>query len=226
MSPVDDSFLTCSSDKTMKLWDLKQAGPVAEMTTPKSGSGMTLGDGAPHASYDSTGLVFGVTAPLDQGAGHLIHLYDARQYGNGAFAELKLERSSIIKAIQQKVSSPHIAEELGSAEWSGMKFNKSGKGLLVTTKKGIAFMLDGYDGSVTNVFTVNGSSEPMAACLSSDDKSVLCSGEHGAVIAYDSGTGVLLKKLEGKTGHVGCIASNPKFAQIASSCTDTALWLW
>ena len=132
----------------------------------------------------------------------------------------------MIKAIQEKVSAPHIAAELGSAEWSGMKFNKSGKSILITTKKGIAFILDGYDGSVTNVFSSNGSSEPMAACLASDDKSILCSGENGAVNVYDSGTGALLKKLEGNSGHVGSIESNPKFGQIASSCTNTAIWLW
>ena len=80
MSPVDDSFLTCSNDRTMKLWDLKQAGPIAEMATPQSGNGMVLGDGAPHASYDSTGLVFGVTAPLDQGAGHVSDYFRSHSY--------------------------------------------------------------------------------------------------------------------------------------------------
>ena len=74
MSPVDDTFLSCSSDKTMKLWDLKQAGPIAEMTTPKTGNGMTLQEQTLYASYDSTGLVFGVTACLDNGAGHVSYL--------------------------------------------------------------------------------------------------------------------------------------------------------
>ncbi len=229
LSPVDDSFLSCSGDRTVRLWNLQQAGSVAMLDLPKSGNGYTLDPlGFPHASFDSTGLVFCITAPLDATAGHLIHLYDARNYSAGPFAELKLDNALITRAIQQKTSTPETASELSSADWTGIKFNKSGKHLLVTTKKSSALMLDGYDGSIVNVFVGDGEnkSEPLAACFSSDDSTILGGNPDGTISCWDASNGELIKKLEGHVGRVGCIASNPKYAQFVSCCTNTALWLW
>jgi WD40 repeat protein len=72
MSPIDDSFLSCSRDRTVRLWNLQQAGSLAMLDLPKSGNGYKLDpNGVPLASYDNTGLVFCITAPLDDGAGHV-----------------------------------------------------------------------------------------------------------------------------------------------------------
>lgn len=68
MSPVDDTFLTSSKDRTIRLWDLKQAGSIAAMDMPKQGNGFTMSQsGGPIAAFDSTGLVFGITAPTETG---------------------------------------------------------------------------------------------------------------------------------------------------------------
>jgi WD40 repeat protein len=229
LSPIDDSFLSCSGDRTVRLWNLQQAGSLAILDLPKSGNGYNLDPtGVPHATYDSTGLVFCITAPLDAGAGHLLHLYDARKYSSGAFAELKLENALITRAIQQKVSTPELASELSNADWNSIKFDKSGKHILVTTSKGSALLLDGYDGSIVNVFVgeKDNVKQPMAACFSSDDKTVLGGNADGTISCWDTSNGELIKTLQGHVGRVGCLASNPKYAQIASSCTNTALWLW
>ncbi len=72
LNPVDDSFLSCSKDRTVRLWNLQQPSTLAILDLPKAGNGYTLDpNGVPHASYDSTGLVFCITAPLDDGAGHV-----------------------------------------------------------------------------------------------------------------------------------------------------------
>jgi COMPASS component SWD2 len=72
MNPVDDTFLTSSADRTVRLWDLQQAGSLASMEMPKGGKGMTMDpSGCPTAALDSTGLVFGISAPLDANAGHV-----------------------------------------------------------------------------------------------------------------------------------------------------------
>jgi len=72
MSPADDSFLTSSKDRTIRLWDLKQAGSLASMDMHRGGKDMTIDpNGCPLAAYDSTGLVFGITAPLEANAGHV-----------------------------------------------------------------------------------------------------------------------------------------------------------
>jgi len=141
---------------------------------------------------------------------------------------MKVDNALITRSIQQKVSRPELASELGAADWTGIKFNKSGSHLLVTTKKGCALMLDGFNGSVVNAFVGEEIhyNQPLAACFASDDKTVLGGHPDGTISCWDSSDAELIKKLEGHVGRVGCIASNPKYAQLASSCTNTALWLW
>ncbi len=164
----------------------------------------------------------------------LIHLYDARNYSSGAFAEMKLDRASVVNSISSKLSRPdmNVSTELANARWTTMRFNKSGKQILVTTDKGIVLMIDGYDGKLTHSFlsssASNGATEtqPSSACFSSDDKTVLCGNEDGSISCYDSTTGELVRVMKGHVGNVGCIATNPKYQQFASSCTNTALWLW
>ena len=72
LNPVDDTLLSCSKDRTVRLWNLQQPGALAIMDLPKSGNQYTLDpNGVPHASFDSTGLVFCIAAPLDENAGHV-----------------------------------------------------------------------------------------------------------------------------------------------------------
>ena len=58
MSPADDTFLTASRDRTVRLWNLQQAGCVGKMDLP----GESEGD--PLVAFDSTGMVFAVTAAM------------------------------------------------------------------------------------------------------------------------------------------------------------------
>jgi len=226
MSPVDDTFVTASTDRTVRLWNLQQAGCLAQLELPPS-----VGSTA-HAAFDSTGLVFGVTAPLASGDGHLIHLYDARQYGGGPFADLKVQQNAIEKAVNERGMTRELSIELSKAQWTSMKFNTSGKHLLVTASRGLALMVDGYDSSVTNAFVAEGAnlaqppSEPPAVCFASDDNTILMGNENGTITCWNANTGEALRKLEGHVGRVGCIAANGKYAQIASACTNTALWIW
>jgi|AntRauTorckE5430_2_1112549.scaffolds.fasta_scaffold01490_6 COMPASS component SWD2 len=166
----------------------------------------------------------------------IIHLYDARQYSSGAFSEMKLDSNTLLNALQTKghTAQPHIASELSRAKWSSMTFNKSGKQILITTELGLVLVVDGYDANiVTHVFSAEDmsgegsqSAKPAAACFSSDDQTVLVGNENGSISCYDVVSGLLVKKLDGHVGHVGCVASSPKYAQIASACTNVALWTW
>jgi len=244
LSPLDDTFLSSSADKTVRLWNIQQSSPLAQMELPKSGVGadgstyyMDSSEGAACAAFDSTGLVYGITAPLANKGGHLIHLYDARNYNGGAFAEMKVETSSILKTIQNlNISSPTIASELSQVPWTSMRFNQSGKSILIQTNYGITLAIDGYNGAVTHAFVseeiragaVESASEtlPMNACYSSDNKTVLGANEDGTINCWNAETGLRVQKLQGHVGRVGCIAVNPKYAQIATACTNTAIWLW
>lgn len=226
MSPVDDTFLSSSRDRTVRLWNLQQAGCLAKLELPPTV------EGAPRTTYDSTGLVFGVTAAMAAGSGHLIHLYDARKYGSGAFAELKLNQSTIEKSMHNKGFAPEASLELSKAEWTSLQFNAQGNKLLVTAKKGVGLLLDGFDGSVSGVFVgepLRGDvspTQPLSACFTADDRTVLGGCEDGTVCCWDSNSGRLTHRLEGHADRVGAIACNPKLALVATSCINTALWIW
>lgn len=226
MSPVDDTFLSSSRDRTVRLWNLQQAGCLAKLELPPTV------EGTPRTAYDSTGLVFGVTAAMAAGSGHLIHLYDARKYSGGAFAELKLNQSTIEKSMHNKGFAPEASLELSKAEWTSMQFNTQGNKLLVTAKKGVGLLLDGFDGSVSEVFVgepLSGDvapTEPLSACFTTDDRTVLGGCEDGTVCCWDANNGRLTHRLEGHCDRVGAVACNPKLALVASACTNTALWTW
>lgn len=227
MSPVDDTFLSSSRDRTVRLWSLQQAGCLARLELPPH----TV-EGAPRTTYDSTGLVFGVTAAMAAGSGHLIHLYDARKYGGGAFAELKLNQSTIEKSMHNKGFAPEASLELSKAEWTSIEFNTQGNKLLVTARKGVGLLLDGFDGSVSEVFVgepLSGDvapTQPLSACFTTDDRTVLGGCEDGTVCCWDANTGRLTHRLEGHADRVGAVACNPKLAMVATSCINTALWIW
>ena len=65
MSPVDDHFLTSSADRTVQLWNIQHSGCLAVMTLPFEAVG------TPHACFDSTGLVFAITAEIPGGMGNV-----------------------------------------------------------------------------------------------------------------------------------------------------------
>lgn len=60
MSPADDTFLTASKDRTVRLWNVQQAGCIGQMDIPVANDG----GGDPRVVFDSTGMVFAVTAPM------------------------------------------------------------------------------------------------------------------------------------------------------------------
>lgn len=220
MCPADDTFLSSSKDRTVRLWTAKSAGCLAELKLPDKT------EGAPIARFDSTGLVFAVTASMTGGQGHYLHLYDARNYDGGAFAELKLSHDDLSRAIQTHVNvDPVQGAMLSSADWTTLRFNTSGNQILVGTEKGISIVMDGFEGTVQRIFS-SSSQRPAVSCFSSDDRTLLLGNDDGRISCWSLELGTMVKQLDGHPGPVNCIASNPKYAQFASSCTNIALWVW
>jgi WD40 repeat protein len=228
MCPADDTFLTCSNDRTVRLWNIQQAGGVAEL---KFGSEKEETEGTPMAQYDSTGLVIAISTMMKNQAGHHLHMYDARNYQAGAFAELKVLRTDVETAIAQHVNvaviPPANVAGLGPCVWKSLQFNKGGDRLLVRAEKGLTLLLDGFDGTVQKAFcTGRPTARDAVACFASDDKTVLQGNDDGSITCWDIDTGMNIRTLSGHIGPVSCLASNPKYTQLASSCSQTALWIW
>lgn len=222
MCPADDSFLTSSVDRTVRLWTAGVAGCIAELKLPEET------EKSPLAAFDSTGLVFAVTASMARGAGHYLHLYDARNYSAGAFAELKISQLDLETAIQSHASvAPDRAKELSQVEWTSMDFNVSGNQILIGAEQGMCVLLDGFEGAVQRVLVGPKTTQRAAvSCFTPDDMTVLQGNDDGTISCWSVDMGVITNNLTGHPGPVTCVATNPKYKQIASACTQTALWEW
>jgi len=224
MCPTEDMFLTSSKDKTVRLWNLQQAGCMAKLELP------TASATNPRVVFDSTGMVFTVMAEMANGEGNYIHLYDARNYQGGAFSELKLTTKSIEEAMRtHRVTLPPNNDTTTTSNKTTAKltlnkidFNASGNRILVQSSEetGLALVLDGYEGTVQRIFQST-KGKGITSCFTPDEKSVLLGSDAGVIDVYDIQSGTAVKQLEagvdaGLFGPVSALACNPKYAQIAS----------
>lgn len=77
MNRSDDTFLSGSEDKTVRLWDLKSP----------SCQGLIRLDEPPVASFDPEGLIFAIGVEAKE-----VRLYDLRQYDKGPFITFSLPK--------------------------------------------------------------------------------------------------------------------------------------
>jgi len=238
MNPADDTFLSSSIDGTVRLWNVQQAGCQAELKLPPSGEA----SGAPLAAFDSTGLVFCVTAAMSNGTGQYVHLYDARNYGAGAFAELKVQQTDLERAIQEAAATANggnndldavSVNAISRSPFRSLQFNVSGSSILVGADYGVSVVLDGFQGTIQKAFVPPRSSPTVAAVsgFTPDDKTVLNGNVDGTITCWDASSGAVVKRFDDDKGfHLGqpvsCIAANPKYAQFASASSQVALWIW
>jgi len=77
MSPVDDLFLSASTDRIIRLYDIATPKCIAEMTLPSQGMstqhGLTTLDttSPPCAAFDSSGLVFAASTRVSSPSDHV-----------------------------------------------------------------------------------------------------------------------------------------------------------
>ncbi|XP_069141823.1 WD repeat-containing protein 82-like [Argopecten irradians] len=77
MSPINDTFLSGSLDKTIRLWDLRSQNCQGLMHLP----------GRPVAAFDPDGLIFAAGINSE-----VVKLYDLRSFDKGPFTHFKLSQ--------------------------------------------------------------------------------------------------------------------------------------
>jgi WD40 repeat protein len=149
-------------------------------------------------------------------------LYDVRNFSGGAFSEIKVHSKDVQQAMAtQRVTVPQDKP----LAWNSMDFNLSGNRILIEADAGLTLILDGYEGTVQRIFqSKNGTAT--SACFTPDDQSVLIANDAGSVDCWNIQSGTIVKTLEGHLGPVGAVKCNSKYSQIASSCSNTCMWIW
>jgi len=152
LNPANDTFLSSSQDQMVCLWTAQSASCLKELKVPggsavdwnTNNSAYSDGPVSPLATFDSTGLVFAVTAPMVAnstaataagGGGQHLHLYDAQNYTSGALMEWQVHMWSMLEQCMPQ----HIhvtleqASQLARAPWTSLQFNVLGNQHLVST---------------------------------------------------------------------------------------------
>jgi COMPASS component SWD2 len=208
VSPVDDTFLTASLDRTARKWDLR---------TPQC-IGLIQASHRPAVAFGPQGLIFAV-------GGHgTVKLYDARSCEQGPFADFTC-------AKQQGAGGAMVGA------WDSMSFSRDGQTLLLAAADQRVLLLDAFSGKVRREYRAAapdpagleagpaaGASE---ACLSPDAQFVLAGSRDGDVSVWDTQSGQLVTSLRGhpQGTSVRCVRWNPSRLMLASGSHSLALWI-
>ena len=100
MNPADDTFLSGSLDKTIRLWDLRSNHCQVTMRDQQLNflnhnlllQGLMKLSGRPVAAFDPDGLIFAAGINSDS-----VKLYDLRSFDKGPFSSFKFQGTLLIR---------------------------------------------------------------------------------------------------------------------------------
>ncbi|OJJ50984.1 hypothetical protein ASPZODRAFT_148361 [Penicilliopsis zonata CBS 506.65] len=221
LSPGSDSFISCSKDDLVTLWDLgsRNAQGKLKLSTPYL------------VAFDPSASVIAIASQSTSS----VLLYDFRNYDKSPFSTFDL-------AAYEERYTPSTR---GRA-WTRLEFSNDGKLLLVGTDYHGHFVLDAFEGTL-KAFLVgkNGSSgraapvsttgKPLGqgdACFTPDGRYVIGgAGDQSDVLVWDThqtlDSGSTLQPMtrlphRNRTAIVEC---NPRYNMFATADKETVFWL-
>ncbi|KAL0485852.1 COMPASS component SWD2 [Acrasis kona] len=160
--------------------------------------------GKPQVAYDPQGDVIAVASGIN-----VVKLYDKRHLDGGPFCVFPIDLPS-------------------SVDFTHVKFSPSGKLILLSTNDNIILLLDAYKGNrVADLtdFVHDNSTINIEASFTPDEQYIVSGSEDGSIHFWDIQTKQKCNVLKGHAGPVTSVQCNPRFAMLASACTNLALWV-
>lgn len=201
MSPADDSFLSGSLDKTVRLWDLKS----------DKCCGIIPVTGFPSANYDPEGLIFAIGQESS-----IVRLFDSRHYQKGPFNTIRTSYKPPDDIVWTSLKfSPNGKQILISTNkeefyvldaFSGQPLHRLTMGPELT---GIL-------------------EHPCHASYSPDSQFIICGSVDGSIHVWSSMTGLKVSHLRPRNSSadaVQCVQFNPKYMMIASASKSMSFWI-
>lgn len=231
--PGNDTFLSCSQDNTVRLWDTQVRYFQGQLNLKSP----TL------AAYDPSGMVFAVACPS---AGSIL-LYDLRNYDKAPFTTIDIVE-------QGRRTDPQCLVK----GWTKLEFSNDGKSLLLGTKGSGHLLLDAFEGNMKAYLhkplggtrrLAPGEAEPAAlanggvdlhstkldssgdCCFAPDGRFVLSGSATKGVLVWDTrNAGNEGKVLEPTwtlpdKREAAVIAFNPRYNFFASADRELVFWL-
>lgn len=219
MHPGADTFLSCSLDNSVRLWDVNTPHCTGKLylTSPYL------------AAFDPSASVIAIASPST----FSILLYDYRKFDEKPFTTidvLPLLKDFLPRAIER--------------HWTKLEFSNDGKSLLLGLSGGGHFVLDAFDGAVRALLVRDHGTRRLApgqtaegiadsagdVCFSPDGNFVVSGAGERNVLVYDINMPSATKKLTPVhelefRGAAAVVAFNPRFNMFASADKETVFWL-
>ena len=221
LSPSNDTFISCSKDDTVCLWDLASRNPQGKLklSTPYL------------AAYDPGAFVFAIASQSTSS----ILLYDVRNYDKPPFATFDMG------PLEDRYTS-----QTKGRGWTKLEFSNDSKSILLGTDYRGHFLMDAFNGNLKSFLVGRSGSAGRAApvsssgkafgqgdaCFTPDGKFVVGgSGEDLDTLVWDANQsadagGYLqpIAKLRGRE-RAAVIECNPRYNMIATGDNKVAMWL-
>ncbi|XP_065175489.1 WD repeat-containing protein 82-like [Sycon ciliatum] len=206
MSPIDDTFISGSLDRTVRLWDLRS----------QSCQGLMSLSGRPVAAFDPEGLVF--AAGIDS---QHVKLYDLRSYDKGPFSTFpnvnrQLGNTGDWQLLKFSPDGKQIA--ITSAQGIVLLLDAFSGQELYTFRIAPPANTSSASGIRPSIL--------IDATFTPDSKFLIVGAGDGHIHLFNTKTGALLNQLEGPHPTAcRCVAFNPKYMMLASACSVMAFWI-
>ena len=225
MSPTDDCFITAGSDNRVNLWNLSTTSPIATLQLP-------INCEKPYASYDSSGVIFGVLSQDTHTQIHSLKLFDARSFDRGPFENIAPSPQAIENVLLKLQTSLNLntlqIQRILQSSWNSFEFSPDGSKILVNTLSDLLLSFDSFNTENEPTVILSRKNEvgtQLGVCFSADGQYIVGGNDDNELQVYSLNNGEIVSTLSGHVAPVGCVKCNPRYDVMAAGCVNTALWI-